>query len=373
LPKSAPVVFDVDALRGARRHSYYMIHNGLGHDETADKEGFSGTRFVERMKEAGFKGFASGENCFAAAGNAWQSHVGFLIDFGPGGAGGMQAGRGHRTNMASPQAQVVGPGAVPYDGKLSVTHNFGRSDQRFAGGVIYTDRNGNGEFDPGEGRGGIEVRCGTKSVRTWPSGAYVYPIDGGKGAVGALFGSARSSITYENGAENVWFYWAIPAEEDVAICERLMADVAAFSEEQRTSGRGLKSVVALILGSESLVLDDVHHQAIRALCGDSFDRLKKNRSAVLTALDASDADALSAALAEGKSWRGTEAQAWFSEAEQVGKAMAGVLALEAARNKGQAIDPKRVVQLCDALRLAQTKAPDDLGQCFQALLKRAGK
>ena len=69
------------------------------------------------MKAAGFTGSDRGENCFAAANNAWQSHVGFLIDFGPGGTGGMQAGRGHRINMASPGSNVVGPGAVANGGQ----------------------------------------------------------------------------------------------------------------------------------------------------------------------------------------------------------------------------------------------------------------
>ena len=37
-----PLVFNLELLDSARKHSYYMVHNGLGHTEEAGKKGFTG-------------------------------------------------------------------------------------------------------------------------------------------------------------------------------------------------------------------------------------------------------------------------------------------------------------------------------------------
>jgi hypothetical protein len=59
-----PVVFNLDLLDAARKHSYYMIHNGLTHDEVAGKVGFYGASPGERIKLSGFKGGGWAENAF---------------------------------------------------------------------------------------------------------------------------------------------------------------------------------------------------------------------------------------------------------------------------------------------------------------------
>ena len=151
LKPAPPLVFDLQALKAARQHAHYMIVNNiLTHVQKAGSPGFTGKSFSDRMKVAQFKGSPGGENAFRDAGNAWQSHAGFIIDFGPGGPGGMQKGRGHRRNMISTNFNVVGPSALPHSNRFSVVHNFGKVKGRFVGGVIYTDRNKNGAFDPGE-------------------------------------------------------------------------------------------------------------------------------------------------------------------------------------------------------------------------------
>jgi len=362
LPKVPPVVFDLDALRAARRHSYYMVHNGLGHGEVPGKEGFSGADFSARMQAAGFTGSERGENCFAAANNAWQSHVGFLIDFGPGGTGGMQAGRGHRTIMASPGSNVVGAGAVANGQQLSVTHNFGKITKRFAGGAMYSDRNGNGQFDPGEGRGGVIVRSGKYETRTWASGGYVLAIDSAAPAIIAAFGQLVSSAQVGAGNDQVHFSWSIPLSADGDICDALVLAVEKFPAQDRLSGRGWKAVVNLAIQSTSLSLDDARAATVAELSGTVHAELAEHRQALLDALTANNGTQLTEAVKAGRKWRGTAAQAWFDSADLLIKATAGVQKFNSATDKS--------APLLAALQQAKSQAPPDLAVFYVALIQR---
>src|SRR4029077_13684302 len=51
-----PICFNLGLLDAARKHSYYMVHNGLTHDEVAGKIGFSGAGPGDRIKLCGLKG-----------------------------------------------------------------------------------------------------------------------------------------------------------------------------------------------------------------------------------------------------------------------------------------------------------------------------
>ena len=62
-----PLVFNLNLLDSARKHSYYMNFNGLTHVEEAGKRGFTGVGFGDRAKAAGYDGFAAGENAFAGS------------------------------------------------------------------------------------------------------------------------------------------------------------------------------------------------------------------------------------------------------------------------------------------------------------------
>jgi hypothetical protein len=41
LKSMPPVMFNLQLLNAARKHAYYMVHNGLGHTEEAGKRGFT--------------------------------------------------------------------------------------------------------------------------------------------------------------------------------------------------------------------------------------------------------------------------------------------------------------------------------------------
>lgn len=373
LPAVPPLVFDLDALRSARRHSLYMIHNGLGHDEQSGKEGFTGVTFSDRMKAAGFTGSAGGENCFLEAADPWVSHCGFIIDFGPGGAGGMQKDRGHRMNMANGRFTVVGPGAIPHGGKISVTHNFGTVKTRFAGGAVFSDRNGNGIYDVGEGRGGIEVRSadGKLSTRTWASGGYVLAIPSAVGGIEFRIGDLAHQVAVGPGSENVHLSWAVPAAEELALCDRLIAAVEAIPDEERHLARRRKAATDLWVATRTLDLDSPRQERVSTLAGTVATDLAHAQAAILDAISAGDAKQVKEALKVSRDWSGTLAATWFKEVAILAKASEGVAGFEAAKASGKPIadaDRKRLREALDQAR-DQITSPD-LREHFARLAAR---
>lgn len=373
LPAVPPLAFDLDALRSARRHSVYMIHNGLGHDEQAGKEGFSGVKFSDRMKAAGFSGSPGGENCFLEASDPWVSHCGFIIDYGPGGAGGMQPDRGHRMNMANGRFTVVGPSAVPHGSRISVTHNFGTVKTRFAGGAVFSDRNGNGIYDVGEGRGGVEVRSadGKLSTRTWASGGYVLAIPSAVGGIEFRIGDLVHQVAVGTGSENVHLTWAVPAAEELALCDRLIAAVEAIPDEERHQDRRRKAVTDLWVATRTLDLDSPRTQRVEVLTATVAADLIQAQSAVLDAISAGDARQVKEALKVSRDWSGTLAATWFKEVAILAKASEGVAGFEAAKAAGKPIaeaDRKRLREALDQAR-DQVTSPD-LREHFARLAAR---
>jgi hypothetical protein len=316
-----PLVFNLDLLDAARKHSYYMVHNGLSHDEIPGKVGFYGTGPAERLKLSGFKGGAWAENAFAGSGGPWDSHEGFIVDAGAG-PGGMQPTRGHRKNMMSGHREV-GPGGVPNGKGLSVTHDFGSRDVRMAGGVIYVDANGNSFYDIGEGIGQVTISSSDGgSVATWKSGAYELDLKGQKEVVlTATWGGERFSKAFPAGKDNVKFDWIIPKEIPLKAADKL---IEAAKKAKDTAGE-FPALITLYLGTKSLYLDGDRSRRVKELTQEAGALLELAQSAVLDALKDPEVGALKKVVEEErKPFRGTEADAWFQDAETIGKLKRGL-------------------------------------------------
>lgn len=364
LKSAPPLVMNLALLAAARKHSQYMILHGLGHDEDAAKPGFTGTSFSDRVKAEGYRGSGGGENCFRDARDPWHSQVGFLVDWGAGGDGGMQAGRGHRTNEANGGFREIGPGAVAHDGRLSVTHNFGmRGVPRLAGGVVYVDLDRDGFYTPGEGRGGVTITAsdGSKAM-TWASGAYTLELTSNKPVVLVAEASGRRvDATQPAGSDNVKFDWIIPQEVDLAAADKLLAEVDKAKDAAR-----FKAVVALHLGAARLCLDRERKDRVTALTGDVGTQLTAAQQAVRTALGSADFRKI--ANEQAKPYRATAAAAWFRHAEILNAAQATVTGFE-QQAATKAPPAKQVRDLLAQLEQARDAMDDgDLRARVQSLI-----
>jgi hypothetical protein len=316
-----PIVFNLDLLDAARKHSYYMIHNGLSHDETPGKVGFYGAGPGDRIKLSGFKGAGWAENAFAGSGGPLDSHDGFLVDAGAG-LGGMQPERGHRKNMIA-GFREVGPGGVSTGRGLSVTHDFGSRDVRMAGGVVYIDANGNNFYDIGEGIGQVTISSSDGgAVTTWKSGAYELDLKGQKEVtLTAFLGGEKFTKSFPAGKDNVKFDWAVPKEIPLRAADKLI-DAA---EKAKDGPKAFATLVSLYVGSRTLYLDAERKTRVQELTRDVGTQLDAAEKSVSDALKEPEAAGLKKVIDEArKPWKGTDADTWFTDAETIAKLKRGV-------------------------------------------------
>jgi len=330
LKKAPPVVINLRLLDAARRHSHYMILNGMTHEQSPGKPGFTGRSFSERCKKAGYRGQPRSENCYRDARGPWVAHSGFIVDAGAGGPGGMQPGRGHRRNMADPGVGEVGCSGLPHSGRLCVTHDFGVRDSRFAGGVVYVDRDGDGFYSIGEGVGGVTIATSDgATTQTWASGAYTLQLKSSQALkVKATFMEISHSQELQAGKANVKFDWVIKPDALAKHADALIAKVEQVPAENEAVRR--KAVIEMLLGTQSLPLDGERRAKIAELAGPAGEDLKTSQNAVLAALRKYDAQAFPTIISEERRpFTGTAATAWFDEAYLLGKVKKQVMALEA--------------------------------------------
>lgn len=184
LPVRPPLAMNRLLTNAARGHSQYLLDNAVQeHDQVG------GITPSDRVTAAGYVFTTVGESIYSYAKDVFHAHAGFQIDWGDGGTGGMQPGRGHRMNNHG-DFREVGVGVIfgaktnNVTGKIVgpqlVTQNFASSNagHAFVTGVAYYDRNGNDLYDLGEGIGGLTVNVdgSTFHAVTASSGGYTVPV-----------------------------------------------------------------------------------------------------------------------------------------------------------------------------------------------------
>jgi uncharacterized protein YkwD len=320
-----PLVFNLDLLDAARKHSYYMILNELGHVQTPGRPGFYGAQPGDRIALSGYKGTGFGENAYKDSQGPWSSHSGFIIDNGAG-PGGMQPGRGHRRNMIG-NFKEVGPGAVPHGkGRLSVTHDFSSRDGRFAGGVVYIDLNANEFYDVGEGLGGVSISGsdGTSTL-TWKAGSYVIPLKGQSPVtLTATIDGEKQTKAFPAGGDNVKFDWAVPVSVPLKKADRYLAAVEKAGEPG--TPKHTAALINLAYGTRDLYLDAERKAKVRELTAEVGPELEAVQKSVLEAIEADVAGLQKFLDEQQKPYKGTEADAWFQDAETLAKLKRGVAA-----------------------------------------------
>ena len=330
LKAAPPLVFNLDLLDASRKHAYYMIQNELTHVESPDKPAFYGASFGDRCKNSGYKGFAGGENAFRDPGSVKNSHKGFIVDNGDG-PGGMQPGRGHRSNMMGAGYREVGGSAVPHGKGFSVVHDFGSRKVRMVGGVIYMDKDGDNFYSIGEGLGGVTIKSSDgASTATWKSGAFELDLKSdGPVTITAEYGGQSFSKTFDAGKENIKFDWIVPEKVALDRADQLLADVAKIKETKSPSYTN--AILALWLNTRGLSLDAARAKKIDELTGNVGIELQKHQTAVLDGLKNFDPSGFGTILdTNRKPYRSTTADSWFHEAETVGNMKYSAKVLETA-------------------------------------------
>jgi hypothetical protein len=183
-----PLAFHPDLLEATRRHSLWMLdENNFSH------MGAEGSNAGERMAAAGYRFLAPylwGENI------AWEGVKGMAspVELVRRLHRSVFASPTHRLNLLDGEHNVVGLGLQRGDYRfegntyraLFLTQNFARSAGSpevagpFVTGVAYRDSNGNGQYDPGEGKPGIRlsIEGGSFETFTTSSGGYALPLQG---------------------------------------------------------------------------------------------------------------------------------------------------------------------------------------------------
>ncbi|MCK6489477.1 MAG: CAP domain-containing protein [Planctomycetes bacterium] len=317
-----PLVFNLQLLDAARRHSLYMVPNGLGHDEVAGKPGFFAASPGERIRLCGYE-TGGGENAYRADADPWHAQRAFLVDWG-GGPGGMQNGRPHRRNLANPEWKECGVSMLPFSSgrDRSITVVFGKRGGRFAGGAAYQDRNRNRAYDPGEGVAKVEVQAGEAKAVTWSSGGYAIALPAGGCELVFTSGTQRWTRTVPAGADNLMVDWRVPAAADLAAADKLLAEAAKAGDPASSGGR--RALVALALGTRELPLDPEREQRIAALVGDLPERIAEAEGAALAALDAPAKEGARQLAELAKPWTGTAMAELFRAVGSVQRAQGAV-------------------------------------------------
>ena len=173
-PAVAPVAFHPALIRAAATHSQDMINrNYMAH---VNPEGQTPTT---RAAAAGYDSGA-GENIdgggATSADEILRSHFSLMVDYDNADS---SSPLGHRRNVLTSSYTEVGVGVrgVLYAGRI--TQDFGSPARSYILGVAYTDSNGNGMYDPGEGLSGVTVRpdSGNWYAITSLSGGFAIPVD----------------------------------------------------------------------------------------------------------------------------------------------------------------------------------------------------
>jgi hypothetical protein len=315
--KSAPpVVFDLRLLKAARWHCYYQILHGQRHDEVPGNERFTGENPSARVARAGLPGGAF-ENVFVGVHDPWYCHLGFVVDWGPNGAGGMQPERGHRRNILNPALRLAGVGAVPYEGdkKFSCTHNFATASARFVGGVVINDRNRNRFYDIGEGISGVALASGDQNLKSWYSGAYTLPIDCANPKITVELEGKTYAALLPDGDENLKFDIYVSDRATFNRAGSLLGALKKIPSGDANDPRRLIAQIDLLQASRGALVDAALFDEIHTLVAPVRQQLDQAMDEVRKALaDGAIEDAGKAARAALQKYSRTKARGWFADA-----------------------------------------------------------
>jgi hypothetical protein len=344
LSPAPPLVFNQKLMVAARKHCEYILRHGASHEQDRSKPGFYGIQPADRARVAGYPFIAIAENLADKMPGVWDSMLAFVIDWGDGGTGGMQKGRGHRRNLIARELREIGIAVMPQDKEIAVVHSIGtRNIGRLAGGVIYIDHNANKFYDIGEGVGNIAISASDgRRTETWASGAYALELKHtDRVTLTASFAGMTFDKTLDAGRDNGKFDWIIDGN---AFLSRVDILIAA-AEKSATDGRAaLREALALFSATDGIELDDLRRKRVKELVGDSGTELKAAKQTVLNALRSGSADDVDKLVRENQRFLVTHAGPWFKDTQAVAAQRDIILQEEQSKAKRADIKTLDLVQ-----------------------------
>ncbi len=331
LTPAQPLVFHTRLVGASRNHlAYTLAARDYGHDETAGPPQFTGEWPQARAKFAGYpSGLGQVGECTGAyihggiLGGIWA----YIVDDGPGGDHGMQAGRGHRMALIANRYREIGVGAIAHpDGRWgdSLLCSPG-GDIRLIGGVAYFDLDGDKFYDIGEGVGGlrIEVVKGA-ATRSWDSGAYRLEAgsDGKLQLCASLLDllvSGSAPATHDN------YKFDVELLQPVRDHLQKLRDAAG----RRESAKQRRATFDLAVWTATVPKIASEFELSKELTTE-LSALLERRARVLAELTAGRCDDLGLKAA-AKEYRGSLMESWYDQARGLAKLMQGRIALQGSR------------------------------------------
>lgn len=189
IPAKPPAAFDRRLYEASKNHSLALIAR-----DSQDHDG----QFA-LVDASGFEYTSARASVFSFANGPLAAHGALNIDWGPGGTGGMQSGRGHRVAIMSSSGSLTNVGLAmvadnnpntdvgPYifsGAYCGADTSFANHYNRFLVGTVWRDTNNNSRYDAGEGLNNVRVQPsnGTFHAFTGIAGGWAIPAT----AVGAV-------------------------------------------------------------------------------------------------------------------------------------------------------------------------------------------
>ncbi|WP_028580908.1 hypothetical protein [Desulfogranum japonicum] len=228
-----PAAFDNRLYAAAYAHSVDLIA----------RDAQDHTNQFARVDSAGFHYTQARGSVFSFASSGINAHAAWNIDWGYG-ADGMQDGRGHRMATMSVDGDYTNVGIAAIHetnsatdvGEYVTTGNYCQANTGYSNhynmfivGTVWTDVNGNDQYDPGEGKANVTVR---------PSQGTYYAITGSAGGYAIPVGNGTYSVTFSGGGLTDTYTKSVTVSGKSALL-----DVDTSSDNPSDNGSGEEGVV----------------------------------------------------------------------------------------------------------------------------------
>jgi len=237
-----------------------------------------------------------------------------VIDWGPG-PGGMQARRGHRSNILDPGFRLAGIGAVlwPRSVEFAVTQDFGATNRRMLGGVVFNDLNRSRFYDLGKGVGNVAISTGIAQTKSWRSGAYAIALPESKAKLTVELKGEKYVCSLPDGKENVKFDVIVSDLSIFNPADKLLAAVKKIPEANKNVR--FAALVDLYLATRDVLVEERALGEITSLVGQVREDLEKDMATARRAVsDDAPEQSTKEVQAVARKYSRTKAQPWFTDA-----------------------------------------------------------